>query len=445
MVALKVPVSRPQGAFLASRAEHVAFIGGVGSGKTRAGSYWAARELCEADGIGFVGANTYQQLNRVTLKAFLETLAQWRVPFVFGRRPPTSWGASRFPKHESVCSVLVKGKLRQVVCSQLGSFDYLRGLEIRWFWIDETRDTPEAAFDVLLGRKRGGPSDARRPGAVTTTPDGFNWLYERFVSSGDKALKDRAVIYANSRSNPWLPPGYVDGLLSSYSPRLAEQEIAGKFVSLTSGMAFAEFSRDLHVRKELEYNPDLDLIHTLDFNVNPLCSVILQEQPNGEVWAIDEIHIAGSARTWDATDAFLGRYGEHKGDVRVYGDASGRARSTKSDSSDFDLIESAYRPVFGRRLAMRQGYSNPSVHNSVQDVNSLLRAADGRVRLKFSPRCEYTIRDMEQVTFRPGSRDLDKSDPELTHHSDALRYFVSAEHPACAQATNIRGATPAHW
>lgn len=445
MVAMNVPVTRPQGRFLASEAEHVAFIGGVGSGKTRAGAYWAVRELCRADGLGFVGANTHAQLVRVTLRALTDTLDAWRIPYTFGKRPPVVWGRSPFQDHSTILSARIHGRLRQAVASQLTTYDYLRGIEIRWAWVDEARDLAEDAFHVLLGRKRGGAGDARRPIAVTTTPDGFNWLYDAFVSNSEKALPSREVIYAHSRSNPWLPPGYVDGLLASYSPRLAQQEIEGRFVSLTSGMAFAEFSRAEHVRADVTYNPDLDLIHAWDFNVNPLCSVILQEQPDGEVWAIDEIHIAGSARTWDATDAFLARYKDHRGRVRVYGDASGRSGKTSAKQTDYDLVEEAYRPVFGSRLRMNPNYSNPPVHGSVQDVNSLLRSADGRVRLRFSPRCEYTIRDLEQVAFRPGTRDLDKSDPELTHHSDALRYYISMEFPACAQGRAIRGATPSHW
>lgn len=442
---LKVPVSRPQGNFLASQAELTLFCGGVGSGKTKAGAMWAAREALTQPGVGFVGANTYQQLHRTTLKAFCEVLTDWSVPWTFGKRPIPRWGKSPFPDHSGILSMLVQGQLRQVICSQLGSFDYLRGIEIRWFWIDETRDTSREAFNVLLARKRGGPADARRPGAVTTTPDGFDWLYDAFVGNGENALKDRSVIHADSRSNPFLPDGYVDGLLANYSARLAQQEVGGKFVSLTSGMAFAEFDRSVHIDAErCIYDPGRELIHSWDFNVNPMCSVILQEvRETGEVLAIDEIHIEGSARTWDVTGAFIARYGEHMGKVTVYGDASGRARKTCAADTDFALIEQAYQPVFSDKLRMNSNFANPSVYQSVQDVNSLLRNAKGRVRFKLHPKCEYTIRDLEQVAFRPGTRDLEKGDAGLTHHSDALRYFVSMRHPA--KSNKASEYTPQGW
>jgi hypothetical protein len=448
---LKVQISRKQAAFLASQAKFTLFCAGVGSGKTKAGSMWAADQAQAHLGVGFIGANTHKQLVRVTLKAFLQTLDERRIPYVFGRRPPEHWGRSEFEDHDMICSLRVGriGRLAQVVCSQLTNYDILRGYEFAWAWLDETRDTAEEAFDVIMGRMRGGPPDAPRRMAITTTPNGFNWLYDRFVSNGEKALQDRLVIYATSHDNPWLPGGYAEALLANYSPRLALQEVQGKFVSLTLGQAFAEFSRDLHVGTEddpeLQYDPQADLIHTFDFNVNPLCSVILQVRRSGIVAAIDEIHVEGSARTRDATDEFVNRYRKHQGMVRIYGDPSGTSRDTRSTQNDFDIIEEAYKPVFGERLSMEMAYSAPGVFESVQDVNSLLLNAKNQVRLRFHPRCEFTIRDMEQVTFIPGTQKLNKGkkNANLTHHSDALRYYVSEKHPR--QIITTSGYTPKGW
>ena len=49
----------------------------------------------------------------------------------------------------------------------------------------------------------------------------------------------------------------------------------------------------------------------------------------------------------------------------------------------------------------------------------------------------------EQVVFQVGTRQLDKRDPGLTHHTDALRYYVSTEWPAKKRAAG--GVTPAGW
>jgi len=234
----------------------------------------------------------------------------------------------------------------------------------------------------------------------------------------------------------------VDGLLAKYSRKLAEQEVHGRFVNLAAGMAFYEFARETHVSDEFDYDPELPLVHTWDFNVNPLCSAIIQPSREGVIFVIDEIHIEGSARTRDATEEFIRRYGRHRSEVRIYGDASSRARNTASMQTDFDVIESEYRPVFGDQLSINLNYSNPSQFASVTDVNCLLRNSLGEIRLKIHPRCQYTIRDLEQVSFLPGTRNIDKTLEKqgLVHHSDALRYFVSLEHPARSEP--IGGFTP---
>ncbi len=442
---MTIKVSRKQLAALTSQAEYTLFCAGVGSGKTKAGGLWAAREMCRCSGVGLVGANTFKQLNRVTLKAFLAQLAEMRIPYVFGSKPPRTWGQSPFPSHEMIVSAYVAGQLRQVICTQLGSFDYLRGIEIRWFWCDETRDTPKEAFDVLMARKRGGPRNVPRPALITTTPAGFDWLYDCFISHGEAALSNRAVIYSTSHDNPWLPPGYVDSLLKNYSPRLAKQEVMGQFVSLAEGQAYSEFQRSTHVSDEFDYDPAQPLIHTWDFNVNPLCSCILQVDPkSGCVYIIDEIHIMGSARTRDATEEFVRRYGQHESTVKVYGDSSGSHRGTSNERTDFQIIEDEYNKAFGPRAMMCANYRrNPSVADSVQDVNSLLLNAQGTVRLKVHPRCEYTIRDLEQVVFKPGTREIDKTDPVLTHHSDALRYYVTPVWPA--RSEKVRAGSFGNW
>ena len=66
-----------------------------------------------------------------------------------------------------------------MVCRSLDNYDDIRGLEIGWAWIDETRDTKREAFDVVLGRLRHQHSD-RYDVRITTTPKGFNWLHDVF-------------------------------------------------------------------------------------------------------------------------------------------------------------------------------------------------------------------------------------------------------------------------
>ncbi|MFX4790372.1 terminase, partial [Acinetobacter baumannii] len=53
------------------------------------------------------------------------------------------------------------------------------------------------------------------------------------------------------------------------------------------------FDRKEHVGK-YPFDPKLPIWIGMDFNIDPMSTVIMQPQPNGEVWVVDEIVQFGS-------------------------------------------------------------------------------------------------------------------------------------------------------
>ena len=45
------------------------------------------------------------------------------------------------------------------------------------------------------------------------------------------------------------------------------------------------------------------------------------------------------------------------------------------------------------------------------------------------PKCKGLIKDLEQVVNKEGTREIDKSNKELTHLSDGFGYYIDVEHP----------------
>src|SRR5258708_28156293 len=85
-----------------------------------------------------------------------------------------------------------------------------------------------------------------------------------------------------------------------------------------------------------------------------------------------------------------------------------------------------------KRLAIRAEFhykaANPGVKNRVAAVNSLLRSTSGEIRCLIDPRCKHLIKDLEQVAWKPGTSEIEKTkNPELTHISDALGYLIESE------------------
>ncbi|MGH9660807.1 MAG: hypothetical protein ACRD96_19825 [Bryobacteraceae bacterium] len=140
---------------------------------------------------------------------------------------------------------------------------------------------------------------------------------------------------------------------------------------------------------------------------------------------LDEI-VLRHASTEGACQEFRRRFGEHRGGVVVYGDASGYARQT-TGSSDYQIV----REFFGR-AGMTVQYkipkANPQVRDRIQLVNAKLRSAGGEIRLVVDGRCSELIQDLEQVSYKEHSIEVDKDrDRQRTHLSDALGYLVWQE------------------
>jgi len=289
--------------------------------------------------------------------------------------------------------------------------------------VDELTYTAEEAWLRLEGRLRDPLAD-RLCGFGVWTPKGYDWVYRRFVK--DPVDGYTAVVAAPFENWHVLHkvPDFYERLKKSYDARFFEQEALGAYLSLNSGLVYHAFDREVNIRK-VTFDPMLPLFWALDFNVNPMSSVIVQKR--GElVEVIDEIVLA-EANTQQACDEFQTRYPRLAAGVVVYGDASGNARQT-TGLSDYAVV---------REFFCRQGYenwhlnvplSNPSVRDRVALMNAQLKATDGAVRMVVDPRCRELIQDFEELTFKPESSVIDKDrDPKRSHLSDALGYLVWQE------------------
>jgi len=186
----------------------------------------------------------------------------------------------------------------------------------------------------------------------------------------------------------------------------------------------------------------------LDFNVDPMCSVICQiEEHKRTPWAqapyesrkvlhvLDEI-ILGNSNTIEAAEEFISRaytltQPAMPITVNIYGDASGNSRSSKSGRTDYELIWEVFRH-HQIKIHLRQNSANPLVRDRVNTVNNAL-CSDSKERSVFiDPKCRELLKDLKQVRWKRDSTGnpvgaLDKSDSQRTHVSDALSYSVASE------------------
>jgi len=286
--------------------------------------------------------------------------------------------------------------------------DRLKGSNLAWCGLDEAAQMEEEAYIIALSRIRE-PKARIRQLFITTTPEGYNWLYEK----QDK-LK---MVNASTEDNPYIPESYVKMLYENYDAQLIEQYLHGKFVLLNKGQVYYAFDRNKNI-VEQKYNSTLPIILCVDFNINPSCYAVIQHYPNAD-YVIDEIVLKNS-NTETASRKVRDKYPE--GEIIVYGDYSGVQRHSSSATTDFEIIKTIINPS---EIRIKP---NPPVIDRVNAVNSRLCNAMGVRRMFLDPSCKVAIRDFEQVVYKEGKREIDKTNLDLTHISDAIGYYSEYEY-----------------
>ncbi len=398
-----------QARFHESKARFKGFSGPIGSGKSQALCHEAIKlSYLNPGRAGLIGAPTYPMLRDATQPALFEVLGQSGIPYEYN-------------KAENVLTM--RDTRSKMIFRSMDEYERLRGTNLAWFGVDELTYCAEEAWIRLEGRLRD-PKATQLCGFAVWTPKGYDWVYQRFIQSpvdGYECVQARA--YENRHLLEKVPDFY-DRLKASYDAAFYAQEVLGEYLNPSEGLVYHAFDRRAHV-KRLEPDIDRELLWALDFNVNPMSSVVAQVEED-TVRVLDEI-VLSRASTRDACAEFTRRYAGWPGGVTIYADACASHLQT-AGTTDRQMIEDYFRE---RREHPRYKIPrrNPPVRDRVGLMNAKLRGADGTVRLLVNECCEELIRDFERVQWVANTTEIDKTrDPRRTHLSDALGYLIWQEY-----------------
>jgi predicted phage terminase large subunit-like protein len=282
-------VTRPQRAFWDCPDPFRAFVGGVGSGKTRLGCLTI---LDQPPSRGMVVAPTYKLLRDATLFTFMDLARQGKV---LANWHKGDWEAT-----------LVNGT--SVIFRSGEDPETLRGPNLGWFYLDEAALMTVMVWNIMLGRLREKPGRAW----LTTTPRGDNWIYERWVRN---PLPGYGLVRSSTRDNRYLPPSFVANLEAAYTGRFARQEIEGDFLLDTPGALWRRAQIDEH---RVTKAPDLSRII---IGVDPKASVeadsetgivVVGKGADGHAYVLSDDSIDGTPEEW--ARAVASAYERHKAD-----------------------------------------------------------------------------------------------------------------------------------
>jgi hypothetical protein len=257
---------------------------------------------------------------------------------------------------------------------------------------------------------------------VTTTPEGFKFVYQQFV----KAVRDKpdlgalygivqASTYENAKN---LPDDYIPALMASYPPQLINAYIRGQFVNLATGNVYPHFDRRLnHTGETIKTG---EVLHIgMDFNVLNMTAVVSVIR-DGLPLTLAELTKVRD--TPEMARLLKERYVAKGHSAVIYPDASGGNTSSKNASeSDLTILRQA-----GFSISVNP--SNPAVKDRVNAVCAMTLNAEGKRRwLVNTDACPALTEALEQQAYdRNGEPDKTTGHD---HPNDAVGYFLVRRYP----------------
>ena len=378
--------------FINSKDKFTALVGGFGSGKSHGGVLRTMHLLERRKGKGLMlfVSPTYTLANDVNIPDFTEFFDTYKIPYRIKRA-----------EHK----IILTGHLKGQIWFRSGDRpEKIVGFDATDFILDEfdilNKNQQDVLWNKVIARIRGCNDST---GAITTTPEGFRKTYELFVEKQIGTL-----IKAKTSANKYLPDDYVSTLESQYDAKLVQQYINGEFVNIKGMLAYYGFSRNRNVIPYEDLEP-FEIEFGIDFNVNPMTSAHAI-YTSGKLIFIGESYLRNS-NTQSMVDHLNERYPKNL--LRACPDMTGKKRTTNATigQSDISILKAGGFSIDGTR--------NPFVRDRLNAVNSSLEKGN----ILIMDNCVHLIRDLEQVILNEYG-EIDKSNMDLTHVSDAFGYLV---------------------
>lgn len=413
-----VDLSAPQEIFLNQlKSKFIAYVGGFGSGKTFVGCLFLliffARHPKTRQGYF---APSYPQIRDIFYPTFEEAaeLLGFTCEIMIS---------------DKEIHVYRKGKFYgTVICRSMDKPGSIVGFKIVNALVDEIdtmpKDKAKRAWDKIIARLRLVVDGVVNRVAVTTTPEGYGFVYDTFANNPTESYSMvQASTYENAK---YLPDDYIDSMLETYSKELVDAYVNGRFVNLTSGTVYSNFDRVLNNSDVVE-NETEQLHIGMDFNVGNMSAVVHVKREDRPI-AVNEL--TGLLDTMEMIDVIKSKYPNRR--INIYPDASGKNRSHSNAASDTDiqLLQNAGFFVYNDS-------QNPRVKDRVNAMQcAFLTAKDERFYKVNVARCPVYTSDLEQQSYNSAGEPDKKGGKD--HRNDAAGYFISYCYPIIKPVTNIR-------
>lgn len=303
--------------------------------------------------------------------------------------------------------------------------------EINIVFIDEADSITKASFEVFIPSIRANKSFIIMAGNPTLPSD---FMYVRFGKNSPR-IKNCYYEYRDYRFNPFELNDTIKGDIKECKERDTD-EYNRVWLGLLQEKGRFPVCPSFSDANIVEYTgPTSHLILSCDFNVNPNAWVVAVDKGNGTFHIIDEI-LTQNVFTGETAKVFFEKYGAGLKHLTICGDASGRARNTTSEYTNYSLIQNeAIKWLDESQITWQVPKANGSISDRVQNFNAHI-LKNKKIKLFVSPKCKVLIYSLNYLEYVEGTNNIDErfkgnSLNELAkpHIFDAASYLTKCLDP----------------
>ena len=385
---------KEQSPFLWNDHKFYGYISGVGAGKTAAGVMRTAlnANLWNPGAMGAIVAPTTTMIKDV----IIPLMREWGLL--------DRWTYKSSHTEEPGLHTPEGGRILILSADNQRTIERLAGLNLAYWWIDEGARVPARAVEILEQRLRVGNY---RNGYVTTTPMGFDHIYDFFVGDRDGDTSEygaaklhdtgnrMSILNVPTFANPHTPSDFKQEMQQK-SGQVFDREVMGEFTDF-EGLVYKWFGEDNKIGDD-ELPESFDkTIYGLDFGGAVPTAIVCIRQSGDDWYVVDEFY---EPRVTDDTIAaeLQSMYSEY-GRGPIYADHEPRTiRKLK-------------------REGLRAKEADKSVDEGIRHISAL------RNNLYVCRSCQNVVDEFNSYQYKDGGNSDDVL-KEQDHLMDALRYAL---------------------
>ena len=407
-------LSNPQNVYLNGlNTKYRGYVGGFGSGKTFVGCLDLLIFFARHPGTiqGYFGP-TYPSIRDIFYPTFEEAAS------MMGFRCETREANKEIHVYRG------RQYYGTVICRSMEKPETIVGFKISRALVDEIDilDSKKAdrAWNKIVARLRLVIPGVVNGIGVTTTPEGFKWVYSKFA---DDPSPSYSMVQASTYENEqYLPPDYIDTLKETYPEHLISAYLEGRFTNLTSGTVYRSYDRVKHRSRETAQAGE-PLFIGMDFNIDNMAATVYVLRDKS-YHAVDQI--AKGYNTPVVAQTIKDRYKDNQ--CIIYPDSSGKNRTRMGGASESDIA--ILRNEFG--FECRYHPTNPAVKDRINATNAAFEA--GRLYVN-DEKCPDVAACFEQQVYDDNGEPDKKNGKD--HQNDASTYPIAYELPIMKPVTGI--------